>query len=311
MPIPADVLMRQIKKNLVGKEGSARIKVLKDALEDLPGYFSGPHGKLRKWILEEIERSKVKRGVKSSNQFQIPREGHCQIIVLGQPNAGKSSLLRALTGKQVKVADYPFATLAPTAATLAINDAYLQLVEIPGLIEGVNENKGMGRALLAAARNAQSRILAVDLTEDPGSLGILLEELKQGELDWQPLLIGTRADLTGTEQLQAWLRVWPELTVLPCSTVTGQGLDEVRQALWSLSGLVRIMCCDASGRPEAKPMILEAGASVKDFAASIHKDLADSFKHARIWGASARFPGQQVGPEHCLIDGDAVFLARR
>ena len=311
MPIPADVQMRQIKKNLVGKEGSAKIKVLKDALQELPGYFSGPHGKLRKWILEEIERSKVKRGLKSRDRFQIPREGHCQIIILGQPNAGKSSLLKALTGRQLKVADYPFATLMPTAATLAINDAYLQLVEIPGLIEGVNQDKGMGRALLAAARNADYRLLAADLTQDPASLQVLISELEQGELEWQSPLLGTRADMVDQGQLQAWQDFWPGLDILPCSTITEDGMDEVRQALWTLSGLLRVWCGDASGRPEEKPMILEAGGTVTDFAASIHKDLVDSFKFGRVWGKSARFPGQQVGPEHLLEDGDIVHLARR
>lgn len=312
MPIPADVQMRQLKKKkLVGKEGQARINVLKETLEELPGYFSGPHGKLRKWILEEIERSKVKRGVKSRDRFQVPREGHCQIIVLGQPNAGKSSLLKALTGRQLKVADYPFATLTPTAATLAINDAYLQLVEIPGLIEGVNQDKGMGRALLAAARNADHRVLAVDLSDDPASLRVLVSELEQGGLDWQPLLLGTRSDMTSVQQVEAWRRAWPDFTVLPSSTITGDGIGEVRQALWEISGLIRVWCGDASGRPDAKPMILDLGAGVSDFAAAIHKDLVGSFRFAKVWGKSARFPGQQVGPDHPLEDGDTVYLARR
>jgi ribosome-interacting GTPase 1 len=117
--------------------------------------------------------------------------------------------------------------------------------------------------------------------------------------------------MVNESQLQAWREAWPELEILPCSTITGHGMDEVRHALWSLSGLVRVWCGDASGRPEEKPMILENGGTVTDFAAAIHKDLVGNFKFGRVWGKSARFPGQQVGPEHLLEDGDTVFLARR
>ena len=89
-------------------------------------------------------------------------------------------------------------------------------------------------------------------------------------------------------------------------------MEEVRQALWSLSGLVWVWCGDASGRrPEEKPMILKAGRTVTGCASAFHKDLVGSFKFGRVWGQFARFPGQQVGPEHLLEDGDIVHLARR
>jgi hypothetical protein len=83
-----------------------------------------------------------------------PAEGAAQIALVGPPNVGKSSLLQALSEIQIKTGDYAFTTLRPVPALTRIHGALVQLVEIPGLIEGAAEDRGGGRALLGVLRSA-------------------------------------------------------------------------------------------------------------------------------------------------------------
>lgn len=311
MPIPADVQMRQLKKALVGKEGSARVKILKQALGELPGYFSGPHGKLRQWIMAEIEASRARSGVKSRDRFQVPREGDRQIVLLGSPNAGKSSLLQGLTGRQLRVADYPFATLSPTAAILNIKGACLQLVEIPGLIEGADEQHGNGRALAAAARSADHRVVVADLTAGPAEVRALLTEVEAKDLDYEQIILATRYDEASQEVYREWQEAFPDWIILPCSPALGLGLEEIKEALWELCGLVRVYCASPAGVAEEKPVLLDRGATLADFARAIHKELAKTCRFGKVWGDSARFPGQRLGLDHVLQEGDKIWLEIR
>ena len=87
------------------------------------------------------------------------REGAAQIALVGPPNAGKSSLLQALSAIQIRTGDYAFTTTRPVPALTRIGGVLVQLVEIPGLIEGAAEDRGGGRALLGVLRNADAILL--------------------------------------------------------------------------------------------------------------------------------------------------------
>jgi len=79
--------------------------------------------------------------------------------------------------------------------------------------------------------------------------------------------------------------------------------------VWRLTGLVRVFL----GRgdvPDGEPLALHPGATVEDVADAIHHELAAGFHGARIWGPSARFPGQRVGRAHAIADGDVVEILR-
>jgi ribosome-interacting GTPase 1 len=83
-------------------------------------------------------------------------------------------------------------------------------------------------------------------------------------------------------------------------------LDRLRDELWALTGLVRVYLRDGGD-----PVALEPPATVLDVADSIHHELRESCTGARIWGPSARFEAQRVGPEHELQDGDTVEVLTR
>jgi uncharacterized protein len=101
----------------------------------------------------------------------------------------------------------------------------------------------------------------------------------------------------------------PDLPVLGVSALDDDSLDALKEAAWALTGLIRVYLRH-DGDVDDEPLAIEAGATVLDVAAAIHKDVAAACRGARVWGASARFPGQRVGREHRVADGDVVEVLR-
>ena len=93
MPMPHRTQKQVIKRRLVGKEGSERIRVLRDALAELPDYRNGPYADLRKALLAEIEDTRTRSSAVHRDSIAVRREGAAQVALVGPPNAGKSSLL--------------------------------------------------------------------------------------------------------------------------------------------------------------------------------------------------------------------------
>jgi len=84
-----------------------------------------------------------------------------------------------------------------------------------------------------------------------------------------------------------------------------------REAVWSLLGLHRVYLRDGAAPDGGDPVALRPPVTVLDVAHTIHHELAESCRGARVWGRSARFPGQRVGRSHELADGDTVEVLVR
>ena len=173
MPMPHRTFAEVAKRRLVGKEGSARVAAIHALLSELPGYRNGPYADLRKWLEGELDRTRVRAKVTHRDSLQVRREGAAQIALVGPPNAGKSSLLQALSDIRIKTGDYAFTTLRPVPALTRIGGVLVQLVEIPGLIEGAHEDRGGGRALLGVLRNADAIVFCHAANEPPAALEVV------------------------------------------------------------------------------------------------------------------------------------------
>ena len=154
MPMPHRIQMQVIKRRLVGKEGTERVRELRIILGELPDYRNGPYADIRKWVNEQIEASQVRAKVVHRDSISVRREGAAQVALVGPPNAGKSSLLQALSEIQIKTGDYAFTTVRPVPALTRIGGVLVQLVEIPGLDRGRQRRprRGTGSARGAAQR---------------------------------------------------------------------------------------------------------------------------------------------------------------
>jgi uncharacterized protein len=302
MPMPHRTQMQVIKRRLVGKDGSDRVRELRAILADLPNYRSGPFADIRKWVNEQLDETRTRGRVLHRDSISVRREGAAQIALVGAPNAGKSSLLQALSSIQIKTGDYAFTTTRPVPALTRIGGVLIQLVEIPGLIEGATEDRGGGRALLGVLRNADAIVLCHDAAAPPEELEVIRRELAAAEIDVPMLLAATKADDADPAPLAA---SFPELELVPVSVLDDASLDAFREAVWRLTGLVRVYL-RYRGETDDEPLALHPPVTVADVADAIHHDLGAKAQAARIWGPSARFDGQRVGRSHELADGDTV-----
>src|SRR6478736_367580 len=183
MPIPHRTQQQMIKRRLVGKEGSERIRELRAILVEMPNYKNGPYADLRKWVNGQIDATRVRSRVVRRDSIAVRREGAAQIAFVGAPNAGKSSLLQALSNVQIKTGDYAFTTTRPVPALTRVGGVLVQLVEIAGLIEGAAEDRGGGRALLGVLRGADGIVFCQAVDAAASDLEVVCREVMLAGID--------------------------------------------------------------------------------------------------------------------------------
>ena len=165
--------------------------------------------------------------------------------LVGFPNAGKSTLLSVVSAAKPEIADYPFTTLVPNLGIVSYRDGQsFCMADIPGIIEGASEGKGLGlRFLRHIERNAVLLFLVPATSEDiEKEYGILLSELEKynPELLSKARLLGiSKCDVLTDEELAKLqkkvdkLSKTLELPVLLFSSISGMGINELKDALWT------------------------------------------------------------------------------
>jgi len=257
-----------------------------------------------------------------TDPYAVRCEGAGQAVLLGGPNAGKSSLLHALTGAPARLADYPFTTQLPQPAMMSFEDIQVQLVDLPAVAPGATPPW-----LRGLVPHADLLLLVVDLDTDPTvDLGRIEQELTNMQvsprlppaaagtddepLQGQPaLVVGTKLDLTAAADGAQLLRLElaDRLPLLATSAVSGAGLDDVRQSIVQALNVVRVYA-KPPGRPPdlSRPFVLRRGATVEDLADVVHHELRQRLHYAVKWppGAAPR----RVGHQYELADRDVIEL---
>ena len=150
------------------------------------------------------------------------------VALVGFPNAGKSTLISRISAARPKVADYPFTTLEPHLGVVRTDETEMVVADVPGLIEGASEGKGLGHRFLRHVERARVLVVLCDLApfaehEPEEQRRVLLDELRRyrPELAERPtILVRSRADLAAPDAAEVPDR-------LSVSAVTGEGLDEL------------------------------------------------------------------------------------
>lgn len=161
--------------------------------------------------------------------------------LVGFPNAGKSTLLAAVTAAKPKIANYAFTTLVPNLGIVAYRDSRsFVMADIPGIIEGAHEGRGLGHQFLKhIERNAILLFLIPGESDDiKKEFAILLSELGHFNpelLDKPRILAISKADLLDQELKQLLAKELPEgIDTYFISAVTGEGIQELKDAMWKL-----------------------------------------------------------------------------
>lgn len=158
--------------------------------------------------------------------------------LVGFPNAGKSTLLSVVSAAKPKIADYPFTTLEPNLGIVSYRDnRSFVMADIPGIIEGASEGKGLGlRFLRHIERNALLLFMVpADSNDIAGEYQILLNELSSFNpelMDKQRVLAITKSDLLDDELKASIVRELPEIPYVFISSVTEEGIQELKDILW-------------------------------------------------------------------------------
>lgn len=127
-------------------------------------------------LKDKIIAGSVKKGG-GGGGYAVKKQGDATVVLIGPPSSGKSTLINKLTNAESKVAPYAFTTVTVIPGMLKYKDAYIQILDVPGLIEGAQEGKGKGKEVLSVARAAD---LLVFMT-DPQRLEFLKKLVKELE----------------------------------------------------------------------------------------------------------------------------------
>ena len=155
--------------------------------------------------------------------------------LVGLPNAGKSTLLATLTAAHPKIADYPFTTLSPNLGVAGEEERFV-VADVPGLVEGAHEGKGLGHRFLRHVSRCRALVLVVDLSApdpaaDLATVRAELEAYDRAMAARPSLVVGTKRDLSLDVDPQALLGSG----AIAVSAVTGEGLDRLRERLAALA----------------------------------------------------------------------------
>lgn len=160
--------------------------------------------------------------------------------LVGFPNAGKSTLLSSISAAKPEIADYPFTTMTPNLGIVAYRDhRSFVMADIPGIIEGAHEGKGLGiRFLRHIERNSVLLIMVPGTTDDiRKEYNILLNELRQYNpelLDKEHLLVITKSDLLDQELEQMISETIKDIPHIYISSVAQIGLQALKDEIWKM-----------------------------------------------------------------------------
>lgn len=274
--------------------------------------------------LRERDEKKAPSG-KHAQEYNVEKEGGGQVVLVGAPNAGKSTLLSRLTNAQPDIGDYPFTTQKPLPGMMEYEDIKIQIVDMPPITEEFTEPW-----MVAIPRNADAVLLVFDMSdgavldEIDATLGVLqkfrlrvygwdhpLPDDDDGMMRLQKcILVATKMDHPDSpDDLEIVKELYADrFPIIPVSSKSGQGLENLRQQIFRMLDIVRVYT-KIPGKPAdmKSPYIVRRGTTVQELATMVHKDFAQKLRFARIWGAQ-QFDGQMVSREHILQDKDVIEL---
>ena len=302
-----------------------KVEALEEMLAIMPKHKGTDKLKadLRRKIAKFKDQSQKKKGgARSSTAYAINKEGAGQIVVVGPPNTGKSSLVAKLTNANPEVGDFPHTTWKPTPGMVPYENIQFQLIDTPPI-----SNEYTDPLMVDLLRRADMLAIMLDLKADviqqfEDTLAILADwrifpegtsvpgDLKKPPFMKKTLLVVNKVDADKEqEDYQVFLEL-AEVT-LPCMDISvgkGRKLTAFIEKIYEMLRIIRVYTRAPGKDPDyASPFVLPIGSRLEDLAEKIHKDFKEKLKYARLWG-KAVYDGQMVQRDYVLQEGDVAEL---
>ncbi len=327
--MPANLTPDYLKAEKLYRSASSdeeKILALEEMMRTIPKHKGTEHMRadLKKRLskLRAAEASGKKGGAKHVDIFHVPKGGSGQVVLIGTPNCGKSSIVGALSKANVNITDYPFATDKPVPGMMKFEDVPIELVDMPPITADYAAPGQVG-----TYRGCDLIGIVIDLSGDVlEQMEIVLKYLESHRLlideaveatDGSGNALGKKAFVICTKcdaAEEGTLEMLQELCERPfefvsISVETGAGMDEFGAAVYRLLDIVRVYA-KRPGKPVdmKDPFTLPRGSTVTDLAKLVHRELAEKLKSARAWGVEGIHDGQNVHRDHVLSDKEIIEL---
>jgi ribosome-interacting GTPase 1 len=326
--MPANLTPQYLEAELKFKQAKTtpeKIKALEVMMAVIPKHKGTEkiRGQLKSRMAKLKEELQKRPSVGRAEQaYNIKREGAAQVVLLGLPNSGKSSILSRITNATSEVAGYPFTTQRPIPGMMKFENLQIQLVDTPPV-----QMDHIASGFPNLIRNADALVLLIDLTKDPiFQMEILLQELSDMkikvvgkrlipslEIGWaslRALLVGNKCDVKNAmgayQRFESHFR--DTFPILPFSAKEGMNFDELKKEIYQILDIIRVYTKVPGKEADlTEPVILKKGSRVEDVALSVHKDFVAKLRYAKIWG-SGKFDGQMVKRDYLVSEGDVIEL---
>lgn len=294
-------------------------------LQTIPKHKGTDHmqADIKRRLAKLREAPTSKSGARHADIFHVPRgmEGG-QVVLLGAPNSGKSSLLANMTNAPVQVADFPFSTHAPVPGVMYHEDVPIQLVDMPPI---TREHVEPGQT--NTYRQSDLILVVVDLSaaDVTDQVEMCLDYLgehtliapEDGELDEdmcrrlvRPCLgVASKADRAKAGDMEVLEGLYGEkLKMMAVCAHDEARVKALAERIFRELKILRIYSKLPHKPPDMKdPFVLGIGSTVQDLAAKVHRELAGKIRFARGWGQGL-YNGQHVPRDHVLQDKDVIEL---
>jgi small GTP-binding protein len=314
------------KKLKTAKTPEERISILEELLSIVPKHKGTE--KLQALLKTKIAklRSTAQNKpmiAKHGLSFYIEKAGAGQVVLIGPPNSGKSSLVKSLTNANPDIGDYPFTTRTPYPAMMEYENIQIQLVDTPPITPEYME---YWHAELIKGADGILAILDASGQNPASDLENLLAKLKEKRIELIPddqtlqsetslfqkktLVVANKTDLSPADENLISIRkvLSSGFDISPVSINRGDGLETLRKKIFSLLHVIRVYSKIPGKKVDKKdPFTLKRGSSVMSLAKAVHKDFSQKLKFARIWSDS-KYQGQKVNRDHILEDEDIIEL---